>query len=462
VSAGPPPPDVPDFTGKISTVVFDQPQGSSHRTVEATVPQEGWQILVDTDFEDVNWDTKWLNISATGNWYKYGTRGIANPLDSTSKAVAWGVGTSPSSSPPLIPAVDGYPIDVDARLISREPHDFSDVIDAKLAFEYAFDADPGDKFEVGASTDNMQFKVIEQVGTVAWAKEDINLSEYAGQPNVWIVYRFTSDSTPNSGTKPGVYLDNIKLHVEYSKKTHLPVVAYGFTPTPIPPTPTPTRPPDSDYLDEFTDTIVPWQERIWTLGAIRTLFHDSSTDSKHSGFLNLSVSPKEKYVIVSPMIESKSYPYNIEVEAKIRSPREDQDQYGIIFGANYTGGDCPATDFSTCFTNYYELRVRYRDTGDRKLMEYKLKRVEGVDSNNQNFGKDLIDWTDVDEYVDEDGWVQWDVNVNSSGKIRIAADNNSVGSATDTTYLDNPYFGLEVRTGDVDSTEVRFDYFKID
>ncbi len=47
VSASPPPPDVPDFTGKTSTVVFDQPQGNSHRTVEVTVPQEGWQILVD-------------------------------------------------------------------------------------------------------------------------------------------------------------------------------------------------------------------------------------------------------------------------------------------------------------------------------------------------------------------------------------------------------------------------------
>jgi hypothetical protein len=240
------------------------------------------------------------------------------------------------------------------------------------------------------------------------------------------------------------------------------MVAYGFTPTPVPPTPTPTRPPDADYLDEFTNTIVPWEKRIWTIGAETSISHDGASDSSHSGFLNVMVSPKQKYVIVSPMVRSKPYPYNIEIEAKIRSDREDQDQYGIIFGANYNGGNCPASDFSTCFTNYYELRVRYRDNGDRKLMEYKLKRIDGIDSNNQNFGPDLIKWTDVDEYVDEDGWVQWDVNVSSSGKIRIAADNNSVGSVTDKKYLDNPYFGLEVRTGDVDSTEVLFDYFKID
>ena len=138
VSASPPPPDVPDFEGETFTAVFDQPQEISHETVEVTVPQEGWQTILDTDFENVNWDADWTNISATGNWYKYGTRGIINPLDSNSTAVAWAVGTSPSATPPLDHAVDGYPINVDARLVAAVPYDFSDIIDAKLAFEYAF------------------------------------------------------------------------------------------------------------------------------------------------------------------------------------------------------------------------------------------------------------------------------------------------------------------------------------
>ena len=46
---------------------------------------------------------------------------------------------------------------------------------------------------------------------------------------------------------------------------------------------------------------------------------------------------------------------------KLRSPRETGDQYGVIFGGNYIGGACPAADFSTCFTKYYEMRVRFYD-----------------------------------------------------------------------------------------------------
>jgi hypothetical protein len=68
----------------------------------------------------------------------------------------------------------------------------------------------------------------------------------------------------------------------------------------------------------------------------------------------------------------------------------------------------------------------------------------------------------VDQYVDEEGWVEWDVNVKSDGKIKVTANGNFVGEGKDTAYLNNPYFGLEVRTGDDDSAEVRFNYFKID
>jgi hypothetical protein len=457
-SASPPPPDVPDFKGEPFTAVLDQPQEISYETVEVTVPQEGWQTILDTDFEDVNWDADWTNLSATGDWYKYGTRAIANALDPSSTNVAWAVGTNPSGEPELNPAVDGYPIGVDAWLRAG-PYDLSDVIDAKLAFEYDFDADVGDKFAVGASTDNVHFEGTEQDGgTVAWSASEMDLSQYAGQPQVWILFRFTSDNTPNSGTKLGLLLDNIKLHVEYSRKAHLPIVAYGFTPTPDP---TPTRPVDTDYRDDFTDTIVPWAPRIWTLGSVYNLTHDNSSDGNRQGFLNLLVTPNEKYVIVSPMVMSEQPPYNIEIEAKIRSPRTDLDQYAVIFGANKSSDPCPAADFSTCFTNYYEMRVRYRDTG-RKYMEFKLKRIDGHDENNQNFGPDLIKWTDVDEHVDEEGWVEWDVKVESDGKIRVTANGNFVGEGRDNAYLNNPYFGLEVRTGDDDSSEVRFDYFKID
>jgi hypothetical protein len=462
VSAGPPPPDVPDFQGEEFTAVVDHRQLTSRDVVEFTIPGEGWEIIFDSNFDDPSWENQWENFSLSGD-YKFGTRGITNDLDDSSAAVAWAVGTSPSGSPPLDPAINGYPDNVNAWLVAKyldkNYFDFSDVLDAKLVFEYAFEADMNDKFGVGVSVNGGPYIGQDQDGgTGEWFEREVELGSYAGQSRVSI------DNVPNSGQKLGLLLDNVKLYAEFPRKTHLPFVADAIPPMPDDPCfPIQNQPP-GDYFNEFSepDSILCWKERRWTKDSVFSITHDSEEDNERKGILNMAISPDQKYVIVSPLVRAKPAPYNIEIDAKVRSERRDNDQYGIIFGANRAGGDCPADDFSSCFTNYYELRVRYRENDTRNWMQFKLKRIDDHDSNNQSLGPDLIDWTDVDEFVSEDSWVEWDVNVQSDGEITIKANDKTVGSADDTTYIDNPYFGLEVRTGDVDETEVRIDYMKID
>jgi hypothetical protein len=485
VSAGPPPPDVPDFQGEEFTAVVDDPRFTSQDVVEFTIPGEGWETIFDSNFDDPTWIDKWMNISVT-NGYRFGTRGISNDLDDSSAAVGWAVGTSPSGSPPLDPAVDGYPDNVDAWLVAIDTRDledpdknyfdFSEVLDAKLVFEYSFHADAGDedvagdKFGVGVSVNGGKFiGPVQDGGTGEWLEREVELGSYAGQSSVSIGFNFKSDNVPNSGQKLGLLLDNVKLYAEFPRKTHLRKTHLPFVADAIPPMPDdPCFPiqnqPPGDYFNEFSepDSILCWKERRWTKDSVFSITHDSEEDNERKGILNMAISPDQKYVIVSPLVRAKPAPYNIEIDAKVRSERRDNDQYGIIFGANRAGGDCPADDFSSCFTNYYELRVRYRENDTRNWMQFKLKRIDDHDSNNQSLGPDLIDWTDVDEFVSEDSWVEWDVNVQSDGEITIKANDKTVGSADDTTYIDNPYFGLEVRTGDVDETEVRIDYMKID
>ncbi|MFN2163007.1 MAG: hypothetical protein ACK2UN_13115, partial [Candidatus Promineifilaceae bacterium] len=247
---------------------------------------------------------------------------------------------------------------------------------------------------------------------------------------------------------------------------YLPVISYGFTPTPIPVTPTATPPPSGDYDKNFTNNIDGWEARRWTDGTSYDLSHDGGSDDGRQGFLNLLVNTKDShYVIASPLVAGPEPPYNIETTVKLRSDRNTGDQYGIIFGGNYTGGPCPATDFSTCFTHYYELRIRFfYDSGlDKDKMEFKLKRIDSHDSNNNNSGPDLIEWTRLSsKLVDENGFIEWDVNVDSDGKIKIAANDEPVGSAKDTKYIDNLYFGVIVRTEDEPNAEAKYDYFKIE
>ncbi len=462
VNAGSPPPDVPDFEGEPVTFVIEEFAQISQETIEPAAPKAGWVSLLSEDFENGIPFPPWTNLSPNGS-YIWGTESILNPLDPTSTMVAWGVGTG---QPELDPQIDGYPANVHS-LLRAGPFDFTDVIAAQLTFESFFDADIGDKFQVGVSTDGSTFVGDElNGGTGSWTTSSKNISDMAGQPQVYFVFGFLSDDT--GSTKLGALIDNVDLSVQYTSKNHMPYISDAYTPTPVPPTVTPTSTwvPEQDYRDDFTDTIIPWAASRWTLGTTYNLQHRADCDQGgRCGFLELEVQNKESYVIVSPLVQSKSYPYNIEIKARLMPKTDsdyppDQAQYGIIFGGNWNGEPCPTADFSSCFTQYYELRVRFRDTGDKHYLEFKLKKVEGHDADNQNFGPDIINWKKVG--ADPKNFVEWDVNVNSDGKISISENNNFVASVKDTTYLNNKYFGVEVRNGTKEKARVKFDYFKID
>ena len=231
--------------------------------------------------------------------------------------------------------------------------------------------------------------------------------------------------------------------------TFLPMVVSG------------TTEPAASYETDFTGTIVPWEARRWSQGPDFVIKHDDGCDAGECGFLDIKVNNSQAYVIASPMEAVQApFTYHIKTRAKLLE-RNDGDAYGIIFGGNGSANQCPTPDFSTCFTEYYEFRVRYRDDNGEKFLEWKLKRVEGHDANNQNFGPDIIDWKRVDN-VNPDSWVKWDIEVHNNGQMYIHADNmKQAGSAKDSTYIHNLYFGLMGRSSDSGGAHVLFDMFKI-
>ena len=48
---------------------------------------------------------------------------------------------------------------------------------------------------------------------------------------------------------------------------------------------------------------------------------------------------------------------------------------GILFGADYDGGVCPAPDHGSCFTQYHELDVRYVKDGGKAYAEMRLRKI---------------------------------------------------------------------------------------
>lgn len=476
VSAGTPPPDLPDIEGEPFSAVIDENMIVSREPLNVGPSNTGWTTVFEEDFEDGINSPPWLNISLNGGPYTWGSEAIANSLDISSTMVAWGVGTG---APNLDPQSDGYPNDVNSWLVAG-PFDMSGAVDATVTFDLFLDSvpgvpgdptKPGNTFAVAVSTDGSTYTGVQILdgGEAQWESLEQNLLSYVGEQEVWIAFIFKSDNQPNPDDKLGALLDNVVVSINNPSRVNMPYIVHGIDPTPIPPTPTPTPipNPEGDYIDNFEFDIDGWSARRWSDGAQYEYGHRSDCDQGgRCGFLEAELKNNQAYTIISPLIPSKSPPYNIEVYARLMPTDdsdypEDQAQYGIIFGGNWNGQECPNSEFSSCFTQYYELRVRFRDLGnDDRFLEYKLKRIDGHDSDNQNFGPDLIEW---DKFgADVKKFVEWDITVDDDGDISVSANDKLLDSVDDSTFINNRYFGVEVRTGPDDESRVKFDLFKID
>ncbi len=468
VNAGSPPPDVPKFEGEPFTATLPESVEINREPLAIQAPQSDWVIAFSENFESVNWENQWTNLSLNGQPYKWDARAVANPLNPASQFVGWAVGGGgQSGGSALDPSVDGYPPNVDSWLVAG-PFNMSDAIDAQLTFSKSFSGEAADTFGLGVSTDGSTYTGVQVQGggDGSWSTVSQSLTSYAGEPQVWFAFVFRSQpNSTNPQNKPGPFLDDVQLNVKYTNKTLMPFVAYGFTPTPLPPTPTPTataQPPSNFYRDDFTNNINTWAARRWTLGAAYDIQHRGDCDGGRCGFLQMENNTKETYVLASPLVQSRAVPYNIQVEALFKgregtseSPKAGQ-SYSIIFGGNWNGQACPKNDFTSCFTQYYEFRVEYVDSG--KVVT-KLKKVEGHDGSNQNFGPDLF--SNVNVRVS--GWIKWDITVRQDGTICIAANKKPITNCVrDTTYLNNRYFGLMARNAGNSGARIKFDYYQID
>lgn len=224
----------------------------------------------------------------------------------------------------------------------------------------------------------------------------------------------------------------------------------------------PIPPLQDSYEDTFTEGIEPWAARRWSAGPDFEIDANNDCNDGRCHFMEVEVNHGQSYVIISPLVGVDApFPYKVSTRAKLLD-REDGNAYGIIFGGNWDGNTCPGQDFTTCFTEYYEFRVRYRDGSGDSYLEWKLKKVEGHDQNNQNFGPDIITWKRLDG-VDPGSWVNWEVEVHNNGQLYIFANNvKQAGSAKDSTYINNHYFGVIGRTGDHSGSHILFDRVRVE
>ncbi len=211
--------------------------------------------------------------------------------------------------------------------------------------------------------------------------------------------------------------------------------------------------PVDEYKTDFTDDIGSWVPVRWLKSASYDVSHGA-------GSLDVKLKSNHSYVILSPLVPGPDRSYAVTFKAKIKDP-QDKDQYGAVFSADRSGLPCPGDNTDSCFNRYYEFRSRYRDFDGEKYVEYRLRRIDGHDSNNVEMGVDLIEWTRATGLNAED-WIKWEIRFRSSGHIYVKANNNEqAANARDNKYHDQRYFGLLVRTNEHSDALVHFDKFEI-
>jgi hypothetical protein len=464
VVADSPPPPLPAFEGEAYDPILANVKLINQQPLSLTADMSGWNHVFSETFSAPVESTVWSAIDNDGDtngeyYWATGVYASTNVTDTIARAISGGTDGM------LLSENDPYPDNVDSWLILG-PFSTEGSDRATITFDYWFDAALLDYFGVAVSTDGVNYTGTRLSGGLpGWHNVSHSLNDFVGEEKVWVAFTFTTDASGNQTNRLGAYMDNVNLYLHNALITYLPVMQKGFTPvptnTPIPTnTPTPTATPVAgDYLDEFGNSNTGWAMRRTDMSSS----NDWEVTYTTADELRLIVDETDSYIIVSPLVQAVEPPYNIEVIARFTSQSKDRHMYAIIFGADWDDGTvCPASDYSTCFNSYYWLRVEYDESiiGSPQL-QYTLRRVTQHNSNNNPQSVTLIDWHDLGS-ASPTGWHEWDVLVEANGKITISFDDDFRGSVTDTTLLDQRYFGLMVQTNDEGDARSHFDYYKVD
>lgn len=209
-----------------------------------------------------------------------------------------------------------------------------------------------------------------------------------------------------------------------------------------------------DYLDDFT---TPDNWDICRSDDALIEPDDFWIQYNHDKLYTLLVG-RFDFIVVSPMEIAPTAPYTLAARVRVVneviggrtfSPKPGS-TFGLIFGGN--GGEpCPADRYTAqgtgCLSHYYRLIAVWGVTAP-SAFEWQLKRIDyhTPSEGGKGQGVTLIDYTVVSG-VDINGWNEWEVEVNGS-RIRVYLNGRLLGEVHDSTYVNDPYFGLYIASGD--------------
>ncbi|HSM59126.1 MAG TPA: DUF11 domain-containing protein [Candidatus Sulfomarinibacteraceae bacterium] len=214
----------------------------------------------------------------------------------------------------------------------------------------------------------------------------------------------------------------------------------------------------ANYRDDFDSSSSGWTIRRQDTDDVENYAY------YRDGHFVLEIDGRWDYGIASPLRPAPDGAYAIEARVRMDEPGNTPDNlhsYGLIFGADWDGTECPNNDYSSCFNHYYRLNVIW--TGGHDTMKLELKRIDFHDSVTNAGGGESFYWVDpVTVNAPSETYQVWRIEVDpASGRITLFVNGNFVREVYDTEYISNRYFGVFASSDEYLGAEPWFDWYTV-
>jgi hypothetical protein len=208
--------------------------------------------------------------------------------------------------------------------------------------------------------------------------------------------------------------------------------------------------------DDFENPSTDWTVRRTTspeLGLCPSWFE--------SGTYVTEVNDKYDTAVFSPMYDSPPPPYSIRMRAKIRT-FANETTFGMIWGSNRGGEPCPndrynGSDPDSCLFHYYRLNVVWGG-----FLKAQIKRIDYHEpQKSKGRGEELLDYVSLAGYTVHNDWNEWEIRVYSN-HFDFLVNGYLIAEIYDTTYLDDPLYGIFSSNYEYNNASFYYDYFYVE
>ncbi len=221
------------------------------------------------------------------------------------------------------------------------------------------------------------------------------------------------------------------------------------------------------YRDDFDTSINNWAIRRTTLIEEVQVFHEIRDGN---GLLILRVEDSWDWGIASPLVKAPAPPYVIEYRTQVAN-LGNLVSHGLAYGSDFPGPICPdwsslpgVYEHNLCFNHFYLNNVIFY--GPLKMQ---FERVDFLfwcpgcgGSPMKRLSNDYSSWFLIDPLgnASPEGWNTWKVEVRNTGLVMFL-NGQQFTTTSDTTWVNEPYFGAFGSTDEYSNSTTRWDYVEV-